>query len=171
MDDLLALASLVLMAVVLSSLLTLLILLSLSKETKSFQVLIQAHTARCELDHVLPITLADLLSLLGVQHYQLLLLNPLSIDLSLLGWGLLFVGCSYLDSLALVVFLKGQRLWLFWLLLSWGLFSRGLLVSRLFGLSGILFRSFLDVLVLVQLILDVANIAPSASLLARPITE
>lgn len=158
-DDLLALA-LVLVAV-LASLLGL--ALSLVEESESLQVLVKTNTTRSVLDHILAIALADLLALLGIKNNQLLLLNPLGIHLTCLLHLLLLIGGRHLQTLALVVLFQSQGLRLFGLLLGGRLFTLGL-STRFFGSF---FRGLLDVLILVELVLDVADISPSSTLLAR----
>ena len=81
------------------------------------------------------ISLTDLFVLFGLKNSQLLLLDPFSIDLTLFGCGLLFIGVIDFNSFVLVVFLKSKSLGLFGLWLNYfNLFSRlGLIGSLLVG--------------------------------------
>ncbi len=160
-DDLLALA-LVLVAL-LASLFRL--SLGLVEEAEALQVLIETDPAGCVLDHILAVALTDLLALLGVKHSQLLLLNPLSVHFRS-SHLLLLVGGRHFQTLVLIVFLQSQGFRLFRLLLSGWLLGLGL-ASRL--LSCFL-GSLLDVFILVELVLDVTDVAPSATLLAWLVT-
>jgi hypothetical protein len=166
-DDLLALPSLVLVLVLLPLLRP---LLALPEEAQSLQVLVEAHSAGSELHHVLTVALADLLVLLLLQHSQLLLLYPLRIHV-LLGRSLLLVSGVDLHALTLVVLLQGRGLGLFRLLLSGGLLDWSLALDGLLGFSGRFLWSILDVLVAVELVLDVADVAPSSALLSRLIAD
>jgi hypothetical protein len=166
-DDLLALPSLVLVLVLLPLLRP---LLALPEEAQSLQVLVEAHSAGSELHHVLTVALADLLVLLRLQHSQLLLLYPLRIHV-LLGRSLLLVSGVDLHALTLVVLLQGRGLGLFRLLLSGGLLDWSLALDGLLGFSGRFLWSILDVLVAVELVLDVADVAPSSALLSRLIAD
>lgn len=139
----------------------------LIEETEAFQVLIEAHSAGCEFYHVLAVALTELLVLLGLEDGQLLLLDPLGIELSLPGSSLLLVYVGHIHALALVVLLQSKSLWLFWFLLGRRL---SLLVLGRLRL-GLALGSFLDIFVLIELVLQVPHISPSAALLARLITE
>jgi hypothetical protein len=156
-DDLLALA-LVLLAVV-ASLLRL--ALGLAEEAEALQVLIETYPAGGVLDDILAVALTDLLVLLGVEDRQLLLLDPLGVHLRLLHL-LLLIGSRHLQALVLIVLLQSQGLRLFRLLLGGWLCGLGLTSLLLSCFLGSLF----DVLILVELVLDVADVAPSATLLA-----
>lgn len=151
----------------------LLLLLSPGEEAESLQVLVEADTAGRELDDVLSITLADLLVLLGFEDGQFLLLDPFGVQLSLLDGGLFLEGVGDLNTLALVVLLQSRGFGLDGLCLDNGFDnSGGLSLSRDFlsllsGLDG----AFLDVLVLLELILEVSDVAPSSSFLSGSVAE
>lgn len=78
----------------------------LIEESKIFQVLVETHSAGCEFYHILAVTLTELLVLLGLEDCQFLLLDPLGIELSLLGNSLLLVYVGHLNALTLVVLLQ-----------------------------------------------------------------
>lgn len=158
MDDLLALSPIF---VSLSSLLPLGGLGGAVEEAESFEVFVEADPAGGVLDDVLSVALADLLALLGVEHGQFLLLDPLGVDLGPPGLFLL-VGGGDLYALALVVLLEGECLGLFGFGFDWGLFG----VLWGFGCGGVFFGGFLDVLVFVELVLDVSDVAPSSAFLS-----
>lgn len=151
----------------------LVLLLSLGEEAESLKVLVKANTAGRELDDVLGIALADLLVLLGLEDDQLLLLDPFGVQLSLLDGGLLLEGAGNLNTLALVVLLESGGFGLDGLLLDNGLDNGGGLslsrdfLSLLSGLDG----AFSDVFVLLELILEVSDVAPSSSFLSGPVAE
>lgn len=92
------------------------------------------------------------LVLLGLQHGQFLLGDPVSLDLALLD-GLALLDLRHLDALLAVVLLQSDAL---------GLFGLGLLGLGL--LDGLL--AVLGVLVLLELVLQVADVAAASSLLA-----
>jgi hypothetical protein len=151
----------------------LLLLLSLGEEAESLQVLVKADTAGREFDNVLGIALADLLVLLGFEDGQLLLLDPFGVQLSHPHGSLLLEGVGNFNTLALVVLFQSGSFGLDGLLLdnrvgnSGGLsLNRGLL-SLLLRLDG----TFLDVFVLLELILEVADVAPSSSFLSGSVAE
>lgn len=96
--------------------------------------------------------------LFGLEDGQLFLLDPLSVDLAFLD-GLFLVGCDIaeLDSLVAIVLVECDALRLFWFfLLSW------LLSSVVFSL--------LDVLLLVDLVVEVANTSVTSSFLAGSVS-
>lgn len=140
----------------------------LPEEAEALEVFVKANLARSLLHDILFVPLADLLVLLRLENGQLLLLDPLGIEICLPDWSLLLKGVVDLNSLALVVLLKSKGFWLFRLLLSW-------LLGRCIGSSlslrlGFL-SSLLDVLVLVEFVLDVADVSPSSAFLARLVPE
>ena len=155
MDDLLALSPIL---VSLSPLLPLGGPAAAVEETQSFEIFVEADPARAVLDDVLSVALADLLALLGVEHGQFLLLDPFGVDLGPPGLFLLVGGADF-DALALVVLLEGERLGFFGLRLDGGLFG----VLCAFDRGGVFFGGFLDVLVLVELVLGVSDVAPSSA--------
>ena len=96
--------------------------------------------------------------LFGLEDGQLFLLDPLSVDLAFLD-GLFLVGCDIaeLDSLVAIVLVECDALRLFgFFLLSW------LLSSVVFSL--------LDVLLLVDLVVEVANTSVTSSFLAGSVS-
>lgn len=140
----------------------------LPEEAESLEVLVKANSARSLLHDILPVPFADLLVFLGLENSQLFLFDPLGIELCLLDWNLLFKGVVDLNSLVFVVLLKSNSLWFFRLLLNW-LFGR--CFSGSFGLRLIFFGSLFDVLVLVEFVLDVADVSPSSAFLTRLISK
>ncbi len=96
--------------------------------------------------------------LFGLEDGQLFLLDPLSVDLAFLD-GLFLGGCDIaeLDSLVAIVLVESDALRLFWfLLLSW--------------LLGSVFFSLLDVLLLVDLVVEVANTSVASAFLAGSVS-
>jgi len=134
------------------------------EESQSLEVLVESHPAGALLDHVLTVSLADLLALLCVEHRQFFLLDPFGIDLCPPGFALL-VGGSNFNAFVLVVLFEGEGL---------GFFGFGLSRDFLSCLCCpcclcdrcVLFGCFLDVLVLVELVLDISDVAPSSSFLS-----
>ena len=140
----------------------------LAEEAEALEVLVKANLAWSLLHDILFVSLADLLVLLWLEDGQLLLLDPLSIEFRLLDWSLLLEVIADLNSLALVVLLEGRSLRFFDLLLDW-LF--GGCINGSFGLRLCFFGSLFDVLVLVELVLDVADVSPSSTFLARLVAK
>jgi hypothetical protein len=142
-----------------------------SKEAKAFNVLIKSNTGVSELNNVLVVSFTELLVLFGFKNGQFLLLDPFSVELSLLHWSFALIGVADLNSLALVVLFKSKscRLfgfllsnnWLFWL----GFFSWDL------TLGSSLLRRLLDVFIFFELILHVTNVSPTSSFLSGFITK
>jgi hypothetical protein len=135
----------------------------LLSESEAFKVLIKSSSAGGELDDVLSISLAVLLVFLALKHNELFLLDPFSIDLSLLG-RLLLIDVIQLNTLVLVVFFKSE---------GFGLFGLGLLsfLSDCLNSRGLLSFGLLDVFILVEIVLDVADVALASSFLTRLITK
>lgn len=141
----------------------------LGAEAQALEVLVEADPRRGLLDDVLGVALADLLVLLGLEHGELLLLEPVGADLRLLGRRLLLVGAGHLHALVLVVLREGGCLGLLGLdLLGLGLF--GLPLNSSLGLRlGLV--SLLDVLVLLEFVLEVSDLSPASAFLAGPVAE
>lgn len=157
---------LVALALVIGLLVATLLLLAggvgLLSESEAFKVLIKSSSAGRELDEVLGVPLAVLLVFLALKHDELLLLDPLSIDLSSLV-GLLLVDVVQFNTLVLIVLFKGEGLRLFGL----GLLS---FLSNCLNSRGLSF-GLLDVFILVEIVLDVADVALASSFLAGLVTK
>lgn len=143
--------------------------LSLEK-SEALKILVKTHSGRSELDNILTVSFTELLVLLGFDDSQLLLLDPLSVEVDPSGHLLLLVDVRHLDTLALVVFFESECGGLFGLHLNWGFrfFSR---LSSLGDLGGLALGSFLNVFVFVELVLEVADVAPSSAFFSGPVTK
>lgn len=130
---------------------------------------VKTDLARGVLDCLLSVTLLGLEVLLGGQHCQLLLLDPLGVHLGLLGRATAIGSVSEIHSLGAVVLLEGELLGLLWLL--------GFLIEQLldaqFGRNDFFSLGFLvlEVLLGVLQILGVAHVSVSASSFAGSVPE
>jgi len=140
------------------------------EKTEALQIFVETHSGRSELDNILTVSFTELLVLLGFDDGQLLLLDPLSVEVDPSGHFLLLVDVGHLDALAPVVFFESECGGLFGLHFNWGFcfFSR---LSSLGDLGGLALGSFLNVFVFVELVLEVADVAPSSAFFSGPVPK
>lgn len=137
----------------------------LLSESESSQVLIKADSCGREFDSTLSISFAVFLVLFGLQNCQLLFLDPLGIDVSSSGRGSLLEVIVELNSFVFIVLFKGQSLGFFGLGFFRHLFDWGLSLGLRF------LRSLFNILILIEVILDVADISFASSFFSGSVAK
>jgi len=140
------------------------------EEAKALQIFIKTHSGRGELDNILTVSFAEFLVLLGFDDGQFLLLDPFSVEISLPGNCLFLVDVGHLHALVFVVFFESEGLGFFGLHFNWGFRFFGRLSCQ-DDISGLAFGSFLNVFVFVELVLEVADVAPSSTFFSGLVTK